>query len=147
MFSAVCTKLWVGRSQTCISQHSSEQLDIASLPSRSGWRSRRARWSGANQSTIGQDIKWKYIYSPTRYTRRFHRVSFYWALRLQLYMFRTSRVHPQELLCRYCICRVLPTTLYQLDVSGSTRITTCHSLHIQYLHKSSWGWTHDVRNM
>ena len=28
-------------------------------------------------------------------------------------------------------------TLYQLDVPGSTRITTCHSLHIPYLHKSS----------
>ena len=45
------------------------------------------------------------------------------------------------------VIRVLPTTLYQLDVSGSTPITTYHSLHIQYLHKSSWGWTHEVRNM
>ena len=26
------------------------------------------------------------------------------ALRFQLYMFRTVTVHPQELLCRYCMC-------------------------------------------
>ena len=28
------------------------------------------------------------------------------ALRLQLYMFRTATVHPQELLCRKCMCRL-----------------------------------------
>ena len=27
-------------------------------------------------------------------------------LRCQLYMFRTVTVHPQELLCRYCVCRL-----------------------------------------
>ena len=27
-------------------------------------------------------------------------------LRCQLYMFRNVTVHPQELLCRYCICRI-----------------------------------------
>ena len=27
-------------------------------------------------------------------------------LRCQLYMFRTVTVHPQELLCRYCMCRL-----------------------------------------
>ena len=51
-------------------------------------------------------------------------------------MFQTVTVHPQELLCRYCMCRlwyvvrnalpdtsswyVLPETLYQLDVSART---------------------------
>ena len=28
------------------------------------------------------------------------------ALRFQLYMFRTVTVHPQELLCRCCMCRL-----------------------------------------
>jgi hypothetical protein len=46
---------WVGRSKTCISHNSSEQLDIPSMPSMSGW-CRTARWSGANQWTIRQDI-------------------------------------------------------------------------------------------
>ena len=27
-------------------------------------------------------------------------------LRCQLYMFRAATVHPQELLCRYCMCRL-----------------------------------------
>ena len=27
-------------------------------------------------------------------------------LRYQLYMFRTVTVHPQELLCKYCMCRL-----------------------------------------
>ena len=27
-------------------------------------------------------------------------------LRCQLYMFQTVTVHPQELLCRYCMCRL-----------------------------------------
>ena len=75
-------------------------------------------------------------------------------LRCQLYMFRTITVHPQELLCRYCTCRlwyvvrnalhdmsswynILPQTLYQLDISGSASLTTYHSLHIQYLQRSS----------
>ena len=66
-------------------------------------------------------------------------------LRCQLYMFRTVTVHPQEHLCRYCMCRlwhvvrnalsdtsswynvlgrVLPQTLYQLDVSARTTVCT-----------------------
>ena len=58
-------------------------------------------------------------------------------------MFRTVTVHPQELLCRYCMCRlwyvvrnalsdtssrykvlVLPKTLYRLDVSARTIVCT-----------------------
>ena len=83
-------------------------------------------------------------------------------LRCQLYMFRTVTVHPQELLFRYCMCRlwyvlirpagttfekVLPQTLYQRDVSDSAVLTKYHSLHIQHLKSSSWGWTVTVRNM
>ena len=81
-------------------------------------------------------------------------IKFLLVLRCQLYMFRTVTVHPQELLCRYCMCRlwyvvethylirpagttVLPKMLYQLDVSGSASLTTYHSLHIQYLQRSS----------
>ena len=71
-----------------------------------------------------------YMYSPTRYTMRFHWLSFYWALRLQLYMFRTSWVHLQELLCSYCICslwhvviRVLPGTSSWYKVVGYTDLT------------------------
>ena len=78
-------------------------------------------------------------------------------LKCQLYMFWTVTVHPQELLCRYCMCRLwyvvrsalsdtsswynvlgrtlLPKTLYQLEVSGNAFLTTYHSLHIQYLQK------------
>ena len=37
--------------------------------------------------------------------------------------------------------------LYQPDVSDSAFLTTYHSLHIQYLQRSSWGWTVTVRNM
>ena len=33
-------------------------------------------------------------------------IKFLLALRLQLYMFRTVTFHPQELLCRYCTCRL-----------------------------------------
>ena len=33
-------------------------------------------------------------------------VKFLLVLRCQLYMFRTVTVHPQELLCRYCMCRL-----------------------------------------
>ena len=59
-------------------------------------------------------------------------------------MFRTVTVHPQELLFRYCMCRlwyvliraagttfeeepVLPQTLYQRDVSDSAVLTTYHA--------------------
>ena len=62
-------------------------------------------------------------------------------LRCQLYMFRTVTVHAQELLRRYCMCRlwyvlmrpagttfeeeaVLPQTLYQRDVSAHTIVCT-----------------------
>ena len=69
-------------------------------------------------------------------------------------MFRTATVHPQELLCRYCnadygTCRYvqLVELLYQLDVSDSASLTTYRSLHIQYLQRSSRGWTVTVRNM
>ena len=48
-------------------------------------------------------------------------------LRCQFYMFRTVTVHPQELLFRYCMCRLwyvlispAGTTLSQLDVSART---------------------------
>ena len=87
-------------------------------------------------------------------------------LRCQLYIFRTVTVHPQELLSRCCMCRLwyvarnaLPDTsswynvwgrtqtLYQRDVSDSAVLTTYHSLHIQHLQRSSWGWTVTVRNM
>ena len=44
---------------------------------------------------------------------------------------------------RYKVAGGTATTFYRLDVSGSTRITTYHSLHIEFLHKSSWGWTHE----
>ena len=86
--------------------------------------------------------------------------------RCQLHMFRTVTVHPQELLFRCCMCRLwyvvrnaLPDTsrwyndwgrtqtLYQRDVSDSAVLTTYHSLHIQQLKRSSWGWTVTVRNM
>ena len=33
-------------------------------------------------------------------------IKFVLALRFQPYMFRTVTVHPQELLCRYCLCRL-----------------------------------------
>ena len=78
-------------------------------------------------------------------------------LRCQLYMFWTITVHPQELLCRYCMCRLwyvvrnalsgTSTWYNQLDVSGCAVLTTYHSLHIQYLQRSSWGWTVMVQNM
>ena len=84
-------------------------------------------------------------------------------LRCQLYMFLTVTVHHQELLFRCCMCRlryvlirpagtmfeeeVLPQTLCQRDVPDSAFLTTYHSLHIQYLKRSSWGWTVTARNM
>ena len=84
-------------------------------------------------------------------------------LRCQLYMFWTITVHPQELLFRYCMCRLWYVvrnalsytsrwynvwgTLYQRNVSDSAFLTTYHSLHIQHLKRSSWGWTVTVRNM
>ena len=84
--------------------------------------------------------------------------------RCQLYMFRTVTVHPQELFFRCCMCRlwyvvrntlsgtsrwcnVWGRTLYQRDVPDSAVLTTYHSLHIQHLKRSSWGWTVTVRNM
>ena len=72
-------------------------------------------------------------------------IKFLLVLRCQLYMLRTVTFHPQELLCRYCMCRlwyvvrdalsdtsswynslgrVLPQTLYQLDVSARTIVCT-----------------------
>ena len=42
---------------------------------------------------------------------------------------------------------VLPQTLHQLDISDSAVLTTYHSLYIQHLKRSSWGWTVTVRNM
>ena len=33
-------------------------------------------------------------------------IKFLLVLMCQLYMFWTVRVHPQELLCRYCMCRL-----------------------------------------
>ena len=84
-------------------------------------------------------------------------------LRCQLYMFRTVTVHPQELLFRCCMCRlwyVVRTALsdtsrwYNVwartsssNVVPAGRIRTYHSLHIQHLKRSSWGWTVTVRNM
>ena len=71
-------------------------------------------------------------------------------LRCQLYMFRTVTVRPQELLCRYCMCRLwyvvrnaLPDTSSWYNAWGSSSssvvpagsISTYHSLHIQYLQK------------
>ena len=61
-------------------------------------------------------------------------------LRCQLHMFRTVTVHPQEPICRNCMCRlwyvlirpavtkleeVLPQALYQLEVSARTIVCTC----------------------
>ena len=73
--------------------------------------------------------------------------------RCQLCMFRTITVHPQELLFRYCMCRLwyvlirpagttfeeelLPQTLYQRDIPNSAVLMTYHSLHIQHLKRSS----------
>ena len=54
--------------------------------------------------------------------------------------------------CQLYMCNVwgrpvLPQTLHQQDVPDSAFLTTYHSLHIQYLKRSSWGWTVTVRNM
>ena len=56
-------------------------------------------------------------------------IKFQLVLRFQLYMFRTSSVHPQELLCRYCICRLwyvvrsaLPDTYSWYNVVPAGRI-------------------------
>ena len=35
------------------------------------------------------------------------------------------------------LCEVLPQTLYQPDVSDRASLTTYHSLHVQYLQRSS----------
>ena len=52
-------------------------------------------------------------------------IKFLLILRCQLYMFRTVRVNPQELLCRYCMCRLwyvvrnaLPDTSSWYNVLG-----------------------------
>ena len=89
-------------------------------------------------------------------------IKFLLALRFQLYMFRTATVHPQELLCRYCMCRLwyvvrnaLPDTSSWYTVVGNSSynvvpagcIGTYHSVHIQSLQRSSGGWTVTVRNM
>ena len=74
----------------------------------------------------------KYVYSP-RYTVRFHWVSFYWSLRLQLYMFRTSWVHLQELLCRYCICRLWHVVIHVLPGTSSWYKVVGRILHTVYL--------------
>ena len=54
-------------------------------------------------------------------------IKFLLVLRCQLYMFRTITVHPQELLCRYCMCRLwyvlrnaLPDTSSWYNVLGRT---------------------------
>ena len=69
-------------------------------------------------------------------------------------MFRTSSAHPQELLCRDCICRlwyvvihvlldtsswyrVVGRTLYRLDVLCSTRITARTTVYIYSLYKEA----------
>ena len=75
-------------------------------------------------------------------------------LRCQLYTFRTVTVHPQELLFRCCMCRLwyvvrtaLSGTSRWCNVVPAGRIITYHSLHIQHLKRSSWGWTVTVRNV
>ena len=62
--------------------------------------------------------------------------------RCQLYMFRTVTVHPQELLFRCCMCRLcyavktaLSDTSSWYNVVPAGRISTYHSLHIEYLQK------------
>ena len=78
-------------------------------------------------------------------------------LRCQLYMFRTITAHPQELLFRCCMCRHgmcwyiplvqrLRKNCSSLNVVPAGRISMYHSLHIQHLKRSSWGWTVTVRN-
>ena len=51
-------------------------------------------------------------------------------LRCQLYMFRTVTVHPQELLCRYCMCR-----LWYVLIRPAGR-TLCISLECTYIVKN-----------
>ena len=46
-------------------------------------------------------------------------VKFVLVLRYQLYVFRTVTVHPQEPLCRYCMCRLIRT--YQPAHTVSTK--------------------------
>ena len=68
-------------------------------------------------------------------------IKFLLVLRCQLYMFRTATVHPQELLYSYSVCadygKKRTIRYVQLDVSDSAFLTTYHSLHIQYLQRSS----------
>ena len=75
-------------------------------------------------------------------------------LSCQLYMFRTVTVHPQELLFRCCMCRLwyvlihpVGTTFEEEQFFLKRCTSTYHSLHIQRLKRSSWGWTVTVRNM
>ena len=67
-------------------------------------------------------------------------IKYLFVLRCQLYMFRTVTVQPQELLCRYCMCR-LWYVLVQRFTSWTYQVvrflTTYHSLHIQFLQRSS----------
>ena len=60
-------------------------------------------------------------------------------LRFQLCMFRTITVHPQELLCRYCKCRLwyvvrnaLPGTSSWYSVLGRTSYNVVPAGHIGY---------------
>ena len=75
-----------------------------------------------------------YIYSPTRFTMWFHWVSFYWALRFQLYIFRTSWVHLQELLCKYCICRLWHVVIRVLPGTSSWYKVDTRTLQRQVQH-------------
>ena len=63
-------------------------------------------------------------------------IKFLLVLRFQLYMFRTVTVHPQELLCRYCICRLwyvvrsaLPDTSSWYNVVGSSSYNVVYSIY------------------
>ena len=62
-----------------------------------------------------------YIYSPNEIHNVVALIKFLLVLRFQLYMFRTVKIHPQELLCRYCMCRLWYVVRRALpDTSGWT---------------------------
>ena len=83
-----------GEADSCVSQF----CDCAVLTKRPGT---------VTSCDAAQDIGLQYMYVVRRDTQcGFTQYVFYLALRFQLYMFRTSSVHPQELLCRYRICRL-----------------------------------------
>ena len=74
-------------------------------------------------------------------------IKFLLVLRFQLYMFRTITVHPQELLCRYCVLvdkhtqQTYVTTSFHktwliTHTSPTLYYSTYHSLHIQYLQEA-----------